>query len=383
MGRESESLVEKMGDMFHNMESLTHRSSGRRTSLGGDQDSNNNYNNSDFGINNKFLRTGPVEMIREVEEDEGNERDERNSVFSMIVKDDVTKAKDKMAEYVLIIQEMADEIENLDLENQRLEEAIDSASTELENQRERVKELLQDLDETNKKNIVILQKMEKSYTEQEHLEMLLEDQKKLTKQKANLTGRMGEEEEQLMMQENENLMEQNLQLQNKLGFLEERLQGKEKEHDMACSNIDSLANSKHKVLLELAEISGERDQYMTKLEKLKAEIACEREERGDREELLEIELQAEIERLSKENRELESQVCHLATKNLQLNKEIEFMRDSFRNENSVLMINDHSRTYVMDMSMQNNNTFLQNNNHNQSRILDMSGLNRTTNFGNE
>ena len=382
MGRESESLVDKMGDMFHNMESLTQRSSGRRTSLGCDPDANNSYNHSDFGINQKFLQTGPVEMIREVEEEEGNDRDERASVFSMVVKDDVTKAKDKMAEYVLIIQEMAEEIEAMDLENQRLEEGLDGASIELEGQRERVKELLHDLDQTNKKNLVILHKMEKSYFEQERLETQLEDQKKLTRQKANLTGRMGEEEEQLMMQENENLMEQNLQLQNKLGFLEERLQGKEKEHDLVCSNIDSLANSKHKVLLELAETSGERDQYMTKLERLKEAIAMEREERGDREELFERESHTEIERLNKENRELESQVCHLATKNLQLNKEIEFMRDSFRNENSVLMINDHSRTYVMDMSMQNNNTFLQNHN-NQSRILDMSGLNRTTNFGNE
>lgn len=363
MSQENQNLVSKMGDMFKEMDTtMSRRGSHRRTSLG-PKDKDSTF---DLGINPKFLQTGPVEIIKEVEEEEIDKYD-RLSVFSVAIKDDVTKAKEKMEEYNQLIKDMTSEIELLDKENLTLEKNMEEVYLELEKEIQRSNMLSNELEKLKKENEKIVEQSDNLVTQTQNLKFELEEQTQLTKKFEKMTGRMGAEEEEQMMRENEKLIDNNIKLEKKLERLQNELRGKEEQHDLVCSNIGSLQQNRNKMSSQLTNLRLERDDLQDKVELLQETLEKERNERQQNENLIQKEAEEERKRLIKAKEQLETQISTLTTKNLELSKEIEFFKYSERDA-SVLMI-DQSRTYIMDRSMQNNNTFMMNNN---SRILDTS-----------
>ena len=313
---ESEELTSNMEGMVR---SLT-RKDGRRSSLG----TNSSIN---FG-NESFLKTLKVPEIAEVneEEEEYNDRESgRMSAFSVQVQDEVSSYKAKIQEYRDLIQEMTEEVERVDQENELILGENEQLTMVLQESEGRIKQLEIESNGWTKKFLGVLQDFEESQRKNEEIE-------------ENLKEKEGEIEK-LKRQKGGNIQGEDVLLEMKVLFEENQRMGKElrkieKEKEEADRQKNAMEENVNLVQSSYKDLTSKMMKVIEKKDFLKSKIEFLEEEKHTTEKLMEKDqevtvanLEEKLKILQNENRELQIEVKFLKNKNQEMESELAFMNE--------------------------------------------------------
>ena len=313
---ESEELTSNMEGMVR---SLT-RKDGRRSSLG----TNSSIN---FG-NESFLKTLKVPEIAEVneEEEEYNDRESgRMSAFSVQVQDEVSSYKAKIQEYRDLIQEMTEEVERVDQENELILGENEQLTMVLQESEGRIKQLEIESNGWTKKFLGVLQDFEESQRKNEEIE-------------ENLKKKEGEIEK-LKRQKGGNIQGEDVLLEMKVLFEENQRMGKElrkieKEKEEADRQKNAMEENVNLVQSSYKDLTSKMMKVIEKKDFLKSKIEFLEEEKHTTEKLMEKDqevtvanLEEKLKILQNENRELQIEVKFLKNKNQEMESELAFMNE--------------------------------------------------------
>ena len=311
---ESEEMTRNMDIMMKNLDKGIPR---RRSSLGV-----NTSINSGMGMfNDSFMRTMKVPRIEEIEEEE--EEDCNKSVFSIKVKDEITHCREKIEDYTEIIREMTAQVSQIEEENEVLAAEVEHMEIIIIDEKQKSEKLMSERDHWTRKFLKVLNEFENSKLIIIELEENLQDAHSDKYQ----TVKTGEGQTGEILKDNLMLFQDNEKLRQELGNvkMEKNLIESEKVNieqnffEFENNNKDLVSKLQKEVLLKESLVK-QFEKFAEKKQKTDAEMLIENEE------LIQM-LEQKLETFQIENREMRSEVEKSKNLNLELESELQFMKD--------------------------------------------------------